>query len=92
MRQSAGRGESAVTQATLRGVISDGLTTGSHRRRVAAHRIGYLLASVTTKGEHSTPRGKKEQAEQIIPKLREVEVAAGRGKTVGEVGSKLDEL
>ena len=28
------------------------------------------------------PRGKKELAEQIIPKLREVEVEAGRGKTV----------
>jgi hypothetical protein len=28
------------------------------------------------------PRGKKELAEQIIPKLREVEVEVGRGKTV----------
>ncbi len=28
------------------------------------------------------PRGKKELAEQIIPKLREVEVGVGRGKTV----------
>lgn len=27
------------------------------------------------------PRGKKELAEQIIPKLREVEVEVGRGKT-----------
>ena len=30
------------------------------------------------------PRRKKELAEQIIPKLREVEVEAGRGKTVLE--------
>jgi len=30
------------------------------------------------------PRGKEEQAEQIIPKLREVEVEARRGKTVVE--------
>jgi len=30
------------------------------------------------------PRGKEEQAEQIIPKLREVEVEVGRGKTVVE--------
>jgi len=30
------------------------------------------------------PRGKKELAEQIIPKLREVEVELGRGKTVLE--------
>ena len=30
------------------------------------------------------PRGKKELAEQIIPKLREVEVEVGRGKTVIE--------
>ena len=30
------------------------------------------------------PRGKKELAEQIIPKLREVEVEVGRGKTVLE--------
>ena len=28
------------------------------------------------------PRGKKELAEQIIPKLREVELEVGRGKTV----------
>jgi hypothetical protein len=27
------------------------------------------------------PRGKKERAEQIIPKLREVEVEVGRGNT-----------
>ena len=30
------------------------------------------------------PRGKPEQAEHIIPKLREVEVELGRGKTVAE--------
>jgi putative transposase len=30
------------------------------------------------------PRGKAEQAEVIIPKLREVEVELGRGKTVAE--------
>jgi hypothetical protein len=29
-------------------------------------------------------RGKPEQAEQIIPKVREVEVELGRGKTVAE--------
>jgi len=34
------------------------------------------------------PRGKKELAEQIIPKLREVEVEVGRGKTVAESGKK----
>ena len=32
------------------------------------------------------PRGKKEQAEQITPMLREVEV--GRGKTVAEAGNE----
>jgi len=35
------------------------------------------------------PRGKKEMAEQIIPKLREVEVEAGRGKTVAEAVKKI---
>ena len=35
------------------------------------------------------PRGKKEQAEQIIPKLREVEVDVGRGKTVAEAVKKI---
>ena len=35
------------------------------------------------------PRGKKEQAEQIIPKLREFEVEAGRAKTVEEAKSAL---
>jgi transposase InsO family protein len=34
------------------------------------------------------PRGKKELAEQIIPKLREVEVEVGRGKTVLEAVKK----
>jgi transposase-like protein len=35
------------------------------------------------------PRGKKELAEQIIPKLREVEVEVGRGKTVAEAVKKI---
>jgi transposase-like protein len=35
------------------------------------------------------PRGKPEQAEQIIPKLREVEVELGRGKTVAEAMKKI---
>ena len=35
------------------------------------------------------PLGRKEQAEQIIPKLREVEVEAGRAKTVEEAKSAL---
>ena len=35
------------------------------------------------------PRGKKELAEQIIPKLREVEVEVGRGKTVVESVKKI---
>ena len=35
------------------------------------------------------PRGKKEPAEQIIPKLREVEVEVGRGKTVAESVKRL---
>ncbi len=35
------------------------------------------------------PRGKKELAEQIIPKLREVEVEVGRGKTVAEAAKKI---
>jgi transposase len=34
-------------------------------------------------------RGKPEQAEQIIPKLREVEVDLGRGKTVAEAVKKI---
>ena len=34
------------------------------------------------------PRGKKELAEQIIPKLREVEVEVGRGKTVANGGQE----
>jgi len=34
-------------------------------------------------------RGKPEQAEQIIPKLREVEVELGRGKTVAEAVKKI---
>jgi len=35
------------------------------------------------------PRGKTELAEQIIPKLREVEVEVGRGKTVAETVKKV---
>ena len=35
------------------------------------------------------PRGKAEQAEVIIPKLREVEVDVGRGKTVAEAVKKI---
>jgi transposase-like protein len=35
------------------------------------------------------PGGKPEQAEQIIPKLREVEVELGRGKTVAEAVKKI---
>ena len=35
------------------------------------------------------PRGKPEQAAQIIPKLREVEVELGRGKTVAEAVKKI---
>ena len=34
------------------------------------------------------PRGKSEQAEQIIPMLREVEVELGSGKTVAEAVKK----
>ena len=42
-----------------------------------------------TQGWQSMPLGRKEQAEQIIPKLREVEVEAGRAKTVEEAKSAL---
>jgi putative transposase len=42
-----------------------------------------------TKGGQEIPRGKQEQAEQIIPKLREVEVEFGRGKTVTEAAKKI---
>ena len=35
------------------------------------------------------PRGKKELAEQITPELREVEVEAGRCKTVREESTRL---
>ena len=35
------------------------------------------------------PRGKPEQAEHVIPKLREVEVEVGRGKTVAEAVKKI---
>ena len=42
-----------------------------------------------TKGGQEIPRGKPEQAEQIIPKLREVEVELGRGKTVAEAVKKI---
>ena len=43
----------------------------------------------TTQGGHSIAHGKKELAEQIIPKLREVEVEVGRGKTVVEAVKKI---
>ena len=36
------------------------------------------------------PRGKPEQAEHVIPKLREVEVELGGGKTVAEALKKID--
>ena len=36
------------------------------------------------------PRGKRELAEQITPKLQEVEVEVGRGKTVLEAVKKID--
>jgi transposase len=42
-----------------------------------------------TKGGQELPRGKAEQAEVIIPKLREVEVDLGRGKTVAEAVKKI---
>ncbi|NBT27501.1 MAG: hypothetical protein EBT09_13360 [Actinobacteria bacterium] len=42
-----------------------------------------------TKGGQEMPRGKPEHAEQIIPKLREVEVELGRGKTVAEAVKKI---
>jgi len=35
------------------------------------------------------PRGKKELAEQITPELREVEVEAGRDKTIVEAVTKI---
>ena len=35
------------------------------------------------------PHGKRELAEQIFPKLREVEVEVGRGKTVLEAVKKI---
>ena len=35
------------------------------------------------------PRGKPEHAEHVIPKLREVEVELGRGKTVAEAVKKI---
>jgi hypothetical protein len=35
------------------------------------------------------PRGKKEMTEQIIPKLREIEVEVGRGNTVLEAVKKV---
>ena len=42
-----------------------------------------------TKGGRERPQGKPEQAEHVIPKLREVEVALGRGKTVAEAVKKI---
>ena len=41
------------------------------------------------KGGQEISRGKPEQAEQIIPKVREVEVELGRGKTVAEAVKKI---
>ena len=41
------------------------------------------------RAQYRRPRGKKELAEQIIPKLREVEVEVGRGKTVAEAVKKI---
>jgi len=38
---------------------------------------------------HATRKERKELAEQIIPKLREVEVEVGRGKTVAEAVKKI---
>jgi putative transposase len=35
------------------------------------------------------PRGKPGQAEHVIPKLRDVEVTLGRGKTVAEAVKKI---
>jgi hypothetical protein len=35
------------------------------------------------------PRGKEALAEQILPKLREVEEQAGRGRTIAEVVKKI---
>ena len=40
-------------------------------------------------GWQEMPRGKPEQMEQIIPKLREVEFEPGRGKTVAEAVKKI---
>jgi hypothetical protein len=40
--------------------------------------------AAAAKGGQEMPRGKAEQAEVIILKLREVEVELGRGKTVAE--------
>jgi hypothetical protein len=45
--------------------------------------------SGANQGRQPMPRGKKELAEQIIPKLREVEVEVGRGKTVLEAVKKI---
>jgi putative transposase len=40
-------------------------------------------------GALEMPRGKVEHAEVILPKLREVEVELGRGKTVAEAVKKI---
>ena len=92
MRQSTGRGESAVTQAPLGGSFQ----MGSRLAAIAVESLttGSAIFSPVLQPKESIQRHEesKEQAEQIIRKLREVEVAVGRGKTVGEVGSNLDEL
>ena len=50
---------------------------------------GARIPGGRNKGGQEMPRGKPEQAEQIIPKLREVEVELGRGKTVAEAVKKI---
>ena len=40
-------------------------------------------------GGQSMPRGKREQADQIILKLREAELELSRGKTVPEAAKKI---
>jgi hypothetical protein len=49
-----------------------------------------ILGVAATKGGQEMPRGKPEQAEHVMPKLREVEVELGRGKTVAEALKKID--
>ena len=58
-----------------------GFFPGLDSKPVRPHLKSKNIGSVTAKGGHSMPRGKKEQAEQIIPKLRVL-----RGKTVADHG------